>query len=171
MADSDPTQGDKTQGSVFEVGKVRELVELMQQYELSELDLREGEQKIQLKRGPAYPVAPVAAAPVYAAGAPAVAPAAVGSVPAAKSSGDDPNWVTIKSPMIGTYYSRPKPDSENFVKIGDQIGEDSVVCIIEAMKVFNEIKAEVSGKIVAISVKNEDTLDFGQVMFKVDPNG
>ncbi|MGY8769911.1 MAG: acetyl-CoA carboxylase biotin carboxyl carrier protein [Pirellulales bacterium] len=166
MADSKPTQG-----SVFEVGKVRELVELMQQYELSELDLREGEQKIQLKRGPDYQIAPMAAAPAYAAPAPVAAAPAVGGAPAASGGGDDPKWVTITSPMIGTYYSRPKPDSENFVKIGDQIGEDSVVCIIEAMKVFNEIKAEISGKIVAISVKNEDTLDFGQVMFKVDPNG
>lgn len=162
-----------TSSNVFNVETVRSLVELMKQHDLSELDLREGDQKISLKRGGQAPIY-AAPAPMQAAPMPvAAAPAAPASAPAASGGGEaaDANLIAIKSPMVGTYYSKPKPDAESFARIGDHISEDSVVCIIEAMKVFNEIKAEVSGKVVKVLVKDEEPVEFGQPLFMVDPQG
>ncbi len=163
-----------TSSNVFNVETVRSLVELMKQHDLSELDLREGDQKISLKRGGQAPIyaapAPMQAAPMQAAPAPA-AP----SAPAASGGGEAPaadsHLVAIKSPMVGTFYSKPKPDAETFARIGDHISDDSVVCIIEAMKVFNEIKAELSGKVVKVLVKDEEPVEYGQTLFMVDPQG
>jgi len=162
---------ESTPSNVFNVDTIRSLVELMKQHDLSELDLREGDQKIQLKRGSAAPVYAVPptmpAAPPVAAAAPATAPAAgQAATPAV-----DPNLVEIKSPMVGTFYARPKPESDPFVRVGEQISDDSVVCIIEAMKVFNEIKAEVSGKVVKVLVKDEEPVEYGQPLYLIDPNG
>lgn len=157
MAKSEPAAS-----GVFDLDRLRELIELMKEHELSEIDLREGERQIQMKRGSAVAYAP-APAPVAAAAAPSAA--------AAPAAAEDSHLVTINSPMVGTFYAKPKPDSENFAKVGDHIGEESVVCIIEAMKVFNEIKAEMTGKIVAVLVKNEDPVEYGQPLFKVDPRG
>jgi len=163
MSDSEPTS------NVFNVDTIRSLVELMKQHDLSELDLREGDQKIQLKRGGDTPVVYAAAPTVGSAPAP-VAPSApsTGAAPTGEPAAALP---TINSPMVGTYYSRPKPDSEPFLRVGDHVSEDTVVCIIEAMKVFNEIKAETSGKIVKILVKNEEPVEFGQPLLQIDPNG
>lgn len=147
--------------SVFEVTKIRELIELMQEHELSEVDLKQADQRIRLRRGGDQPVAsfaPMAAAPQVQAPGPATndAPAAV-----------DPNVVFIESPTIGTFYSRPKPDSDNFVKVGDTVTPDTVVCIVEAMKMFNEITAGVTGKIVECLVANEEPVDNNKPLFKV----
>ncbi|MEX0794003.1 MAG: acetyl-CoA carboxylase biotin carboxyl carrier protein [Pirellulaceae bacterium] len=167
MTDSEPPQGtEPSQGTVFNVDKIRALIELMKDHDLSELDLREGEQKIQLKRGSQAPLyQPVAPAPAPLAQAPS-APAA-----AAPAAASDDHLIPIKSPMVGTFYARPKPDSENFVRTGESISEDTVVCIIEAMKVFNDIKAEISGKVVKMLVKNEDAVEYGQTLFLIDPQG
>lgn len=167
MKESEPTPSN-----VFNVETIRSLVELMKQHDLSELDLREGEQKISLKRGgqpPIYAAPPQMAPPQaahYASPPAAAAPSGGGDAPAS-----DAHLVPIKSPMVGTFYSRPKPDTDPFAKVGDQISEDTVVCIIEAMKVFNEIKAEITGKVVKVLVKNEEPVEYGQVMFMVDPQG
>ena len=148
--------------SVFDVKKIRELIELMQDHELNEVDLKQADQRIRLRRGPeGQPIsyaAPAAAVPVAAA----AAPAASAAVPAAN---DD--TITIDSPTIGTFYSRPKPDAADYVKVGDTITEDTIVCIVEAMKMFNEIPAGVSGKIVEILVNNEDPVDNNKPLFRV----
>lgn len=147
--------------SVFEVKKIRELIELMQEHELNEVDLKQADQRIRLRRGPeGQPVtyaAPAAPAPVSAA-----APAAAA---AAAAANDD--TFTIDSPTIGTFYSRPKPDAADYVKVGDVITEDTIVCIVEAMKMFNEIPAGVSGKIVEVLVNNEDPVDNNKPLFRV----
>ncbi len=165
------TESEPTPSNVFNVETIRSLVELMKQHDLSELDLREGDQKIQLKRGSSQPI--YAAPPVM--GQPAVIPSPPTAPPAASASdaapAADANLVAIKSPMVGTFYSKPKPDSDPFARVGDQVSEDTVVCIIEAMKVFNEIKAEVSGKVVKVLVKNEEPVEYGQPLFMVDPQG
>ena len=151
--------------SVFDVKKIRELIELMQDHELNEVDLKQADQRIRLRRGPeGQPVtyaAPAAAAPVTAA-APAATSAA--AAPAAPANDDT---ITIDSPTIGTFYSRPKPDAADYVKVGDTITEDTIVCIVEAMKMFNEIPAGVSGKIVEILVNNEDPVDNNKPLFRV----
>ena len=152
---------DKTP-DVFAMDRILELIDLMKEHDLCEIDLKQDNEQIRLVRG-GQPVIPVAAAPAPAA--PAAAPAATDSAPAA-----DDNLITINSPMVGTFYSRPNPDSDSFVQIGDIVNNDTTVCIIEAMKVFNEIQAEVKGKIVAILVDDEEPVDVGKPLFKVDPS-
>jgi acetyl-CoA carboxylase biotin carboxyl carrier protein len=103
--------------------------------------------------------------------APAPAPAAAPSAPAESTeASDDSKYVTVKSPMIGTFYRRPSPDKELFVNVGDEINEGTVVCIIEAMKLFNEIESEVSGKIVKILVDDQSPVEYDQPLFLVDPS-
>jgi len=164
-----------TSSNVFNVETVRSLVELMKQHDLSELDLREGDQKISLKRGSQAPIyaapAPMQAAPMPAAPAPSAPSAPAASGGGGEAAAADSHLVAIKSPMVGTFYSKPKPDADTFARIGDHVSDDSVVCIIEAMKVFNEIKAELSGKVVKVLVKDEEPVEFGQPLFMVDPQG
>ena len=152
---------DKTP-DVFAMDRILELIDLMKEHDLCEIDLKQDDEQIRLVRG-GQPVLPVAAAPAPAA--PAAAPAATDSAPAA-----DDNLITINSPMVGTFYSRPNPDSDSFVQIGDVVNNDTTVCIIEAMMVFNEIQAEGKGKIVAILVADEEPVDVGKPLFKVDPS-
>ena len=167
--------GNSESGDVFDVDRIRRLVRLMEEHDLSEVDLRQQDARINLKRGSAAPqiiqAAPAAAvAPAPVAAAPAAAPPAATAAPA-EAAAESANIVTIKAPMVGTFYSRPNPESENFVKVGDRVQSDTTVCIIEAMKVFNEIPAEVSGKIVAVLVDNEQSVEFGKPLFKVDTSG
>jgi len=151
---------------VFSVVKIRELVELMKEHDLSVLDVRQGDQKIRLRRG-AVTATPMMMAPQAAPAPVAATPAASGAAPPTAPA-DGPHIKYIKSPMVGTFYTRPKPDAKSFVSVGDHVGPETVVCIIEAMKVFNEIPSEVSGQIVAILVDTEEPVDFGRPLFKVD---
>lgn len=149
---------------VFNVQKVRKLVELMNEHDLAEIVLKQGDQQVRLKRGGE----PVTMAAVPAAPQAAPAPAAVPAAPAAAApapAADD--GTTINSPMVGTFYVSSSPESAPFVKVGDQIGPDSTICIIEAMKVFNEVPAECSGKILAVLVENGSPVEFGQPLFKI----
>lgn len=165
------SEGGKSKSEdVFDVERIRRLVRLMEEHDLSEIDLRQREERINLRRGPEappmiYPQAP--AAPV-AHPAPAAAAAAAAAAGPSAPAGDGPHIVTIKAPMVGTFYNRPNPESESFVKVGSMVQAETVICIIEAMKVFNEIPAEVSGKIVAVLVENEQSVEFGKPLFKVD---
>lgn len=158
--------GNQESSDVFDVDRIRRLVRLMEEHDLSEVDLRQSGERIKLRRGAlAAPVAmqPMAAAPV----APVAAPVAAAPTVAAPV-GDGPNIVTIKAPMVGTFYGRPNPEAEWFVKVGSMIQPDTVICIIEAMKVFNEIPAEVRGKVVAVLCENEQSVEYGKPLFKVD---
>lgn len=158
-------------GDVFDVRKVRRLVELMEEHDLAEIDLRQADQRIRLRRGPQ--TVTVAASPPLAA---PIGPAQAGvggaaaSASAAGGADDDANSPAIRSPMVGTFYAAPNPESPPFVKVGDQVGPETTVCVIEAMKVFNEIPAECSGKIAAVLVENGDPVEFGQPLFRVEPN-
>lgn len=151
------------EGDIFDVKRIRRLVELMNEHELAEIDLRQADQRIRLRKGgePIIEVARPAAA--------AAAPAGAAAAPAAAAA-PDANLVEIKSPMIGTYYGSSSPETPPFVKVGDHIGPTSTVCIIEAMKVFNEIPAELSGLVVQVLVENGAPVEFGQPLFKIDPN-
>lgn len=143
---------------IFDVKRIREIIELMEEHDLSAVDLQQGDEKIKLNRGS---VSPVYSAPPPVAAAPAAA------APAAAA---DAGTVTVNAPMVGTFYSRANPESDPFVKVGDIVSEDTIVCIVEAMKVFNEIPAECSGKIVEVLVKDQEAIDFGKPMFRVEPN-
>jgi acetyl-CoA carboxylase biotin carboxyl carrier protein len=110
--------------------------------------------------------APVAAAPQAQPQAAPAAPAA----PAKEAPSEDANYVTIKSPMIGTFYRKPSPDKPNYVSVGDEVKNETVVCVIEAMKLFNEIEAEINGKIVKILVDDGSPVEYDQPLFLVDPS-
>jgi acetyl-CoA carboxylase biotin carboxyl carrier protein len=167
MNPSSPSNQD-----IFDVRKIRRLVELMKEHDLCEIDLQQGEVKIQLRRSETTVVgSPVGAAPVvYAAPAAAAIPVAPQASQPAAPAADTASAHTalIKSPMVGTFYSASDPESPPFVKAGDHVGTDTTVCIVEAMKVFNQIPAEMSGRIVATLVENGESVEFGQPLFKID---
>jgi acetyl-CoA carboxylase biotin carboxyl carrier protein len=150
-----------------DVRTIHQLVRMMKRYDLTAIDFMEGQTKIRLRRrGPeavaAPPQAPVAApAPAATLSAPAAAPA-----PASPPT----NETVIESPMVGTYYASPAPDAPPFVSVGTAVRPDSTVCVIEAMKVFTDIPAGVSGTVTAVLVKNGQPVEFGQPLFRVKPS-
>jgi acetyl-CoA carboxylase biotin carboxyl carrier protein len=163
MSGSTPNQ------DIFDIRRVRRLIELMKEHDLSEIDIREGTTRIQLRRG-ADPVVTVAA-PRAAAAPVAAAPAPAATAAANPPKADEAHVAVIKSPIVGTFYSAPNPESPAFVKVGDHVGPETTVCIVEAMKVFNQIPAEVSGKITTVLAQNGQPVEFGQPLFKVDTRG
>lgn len=158
------TEPKPASDSVFEIGRIRRLVELMKEHDLSEVDLRESRQRIRICRGPkdmprlAPPSPPSPSAPSPQS------PTPVTSVPA-----DAANIAVIKSPMVGTFYSRPNPKAEPYIKVGDRVDTTTIVCIIEAMKVFNVIKAETSGTIAKVLIQDGQPVEHGTVLFLVKP--
>jgi acetyl-CoA carboxylase biotin carboxyl carrier protein len=166
MSEPKGTEFKNAGDGIFEVSRIRKLVELMKEHDLSEIDLRESRQRIRICRGPKEGPRP-AYGPPPPPPAPAVAPAASGSS-APQAAADGPNIAVIKSPMVGTFYARANPKAEPYVKVGDRVDTTTVVCIIEAMKVFNEIPAEVRGKIVAVLCEDGEAVEFDKPLFKVD---
>jgi acetyl-CoA carboxylase biotin carboxyl carrier protein len=155
-----------TEQSIFDIGRLRELIELMQEHELNEVDLKQAEQRIRLRRGPD-------GVPAVAAYAPPAAAAPAPSAPAAPDGGSDSaaddNSVYILSEAVGTFYARPKPDKPAFVNVGDKVSADTIVCLIEAMKLFNEVPAGLSGTIKEVLVNDGDPIDHGMKLFRVEP--
>lgn len=150
----------------FDVKTVEYLISLMAQHELSEISLAEGEQRIRLRKGGAvvaYAPAPAAPAPAAVA-APAPTATATASAPAAPAK----NLFEIKSPMVGTFYSKPSPDKPDYVAVGSNVTPASVVCKLEAMKIFNDLTADVSGTVVEVCVKNQTPVDYNTVLFRVE---
>ncbi|MEM1209853.1 MAG: acetyl-CoA carboxylase biotin carboxyl carrier protein [Planctomycetota bacterium] len=150
---------------------LRQLIKLMVDNELTELDLEEGGEKIRLKRRDGSPV--ITATPM-ALPAPAAAPApsaaaADGTAPVEPADTDE-GLDPLKSPMVGTCYLAPSPEADKFINVGDRVSADTVVCLIEAMKVFNEIKAEMSGTIEKVLVDNGQAVEFDQPIFLVRPD-
>ena len=161
---------------MLDASKLKDLVQLMVDNDLTELDLRDADQKVTIRRGPQGVVQTYAPMPMQAAAAPvaaaaASAPAASGGTAGGAGGGgaEDAGLIAIESPMVGTFYSSPNPDAGPFVKVGSSVTPDTVVCIVEAMKVFNEIKAGKSGKIERILVKSGDAVEFGQKLFLIRP--
>ena len=144
---------------MIDLKKLKDLVKLMVSNDLTELDLLAEGQRVTLKRGAALPVMPVATPGVPPGPSAAVEPVAV--------EHEDEQGVPILSPMVGTFYPAPSPDAKPFVTVGDPVEPDTVVCIIEAMKVFNEIKAETTGTIAKILVDNGQAVQFDQPLFMI----
>lgn len=152
---------------------IQDLVKMVNKSNISELTIEEKEFKITIRQKEDKYVAaipaPVAAMPAAAPVAAAVQAAVpVAAAPAAAPASND-KLLTIKSPMIGTFYRRPSPDKPNFVEEGDEVRSGKVVCIIEAMKLFNEIESEISGKIVKILVEDSTPVEYDQPLFLVEP--
>ena len=157
---------DKDKPHPFDPQTVEHLIGLMAKHDLTEIALSDGDQRIRLRKGHPAP-AGYAPAPAAHQPAPAVAPAG-GSASAPPPPAAGKKLHDVKSVMVGGFYSRPKPDKDDFIKVGQTVKPDTTVCLIEAMKIFNEIKAECAGTVAEICVKNGDTVDFGAVLFRVE---
>jgi acetyl-CoA carboxylase biotin carboxyl carrier protein len=161
----------------MELNEIQDLIKFVAKSNVSEVELETKGFKLVVKnKAPeAQQVVTVtAAAPLAAAVQQAVAPAPVAAAPAAPVAAapadDTSKYITVKSPMIGTYYSKPSPDKPVFVKEGDVVKVGTVLCVVEAMKLFNEIESEVSGKIVKILLTDKTPIEYDQPMFLIDPN-
>lgn len=151
---------------------IKKIVELMDEHGLSQFKLEQDETKLELKKGGDADVSAIsqlmAAAPAPIVAAPAATPAALPvAAPAADSSGLPAGTEEITSPMVGTFYAASAPDADAFVKVGDKVSAETTVCIVEAMKVMNEIQAEISGEILEILVENGTAVQFGEPLFRV----
>jgi acetyl-CoA carboxylase biotin carboxyl carrier protein len=146
----------------FDIKTVKSFIALMNQHDINELDLREGPRRIRISRG--------ALANASASTSTTDAQPATPSTPAVKSKPDKAT-VAIKSPTPGTFYKSPDPDSPPFVSVGSRVAPETVVCVIEAMKIFNEIHAECAGVITKVLIDNAQPVEYGQALFEVDPAG
>jgi len=161
--------------SEMKTSEIRDLIDFIAHSGLNEVDIETKELKLHVKREPDQKVlkssAPVMAAPVAMPAAPVVAaPAPAAAAPKAEKAAAGKATVDVKSPMIGTFYRSANPDSPPFVSVGDKVSKGQTVCIIEAMKLFNEIESEVSGTIVKVMVENSTPVEYDQVLFVVEPD-
>lgn len=156
---------------MIDLKTLKQLVKLMQDNDLTDLEVEGGDEHVKLRRRSGSPEVQYVTAPQHAAPAQHAAPPPAPAQPAAAApAAPQDTGAAITSPMVGTYYSAPSPDAKDFVTVGDRVTPDTVVCIIEAMKVFNEIKAEASGTITKVLVTNGASVEFGQPLFQIKPD-
>ena len=163
---------NEEKGESFDLDKFRKLLQLMEKFDVSEVNLQNEEESWKIRRVPRY-AAPTftqgfAPAPMMQA-APVAAPAAASAPAAAAAAPATPVGITINAPAVGTFYSAASPEDPPFVSVGSVVKPDTVICIIEAMKVFNQIQAEKSGRILEILVENGDAVGFNQPLFRIEP--
>lgn len=153
----------------MDIRKVKKLIELLEESGIAEIEIKEGEESVRISRhGSSAAPAPVqyAAAPMPAA-APQAVTAANESTEDTSSEDSIPAGHVVSSPMVGTYYSSPSPEAPVFAKVGDSVSEGDTLCIVEAMKILNQIEADVSGTIKAVLVENGQPIEFGQPLFVI----
>jgi acetyl-CoA carboxylase biotin carboxyl carrier protein len=155
----------------MDIRKVKKLIELLEESGVSEIEIKEGEESVRISRHPTGVVHAFAAPPAYAApaaaaggGAPATAPSAP-AAPAAPAHSPDS---IVTAPMVGTFYSAPAPGAKPFVEIGSEVKAGDVLCIIEAMKMMNQIESDKAGRVASVLVKNGDPVEFGQTLFIIE---
>jgi acetyl-CoA carboxylase biotin carboxyl carrier protein len=156
----------------MDIRKVKKLIELLDESGIAEIEITEGEDSVRISRHSTSAPAPAA---VYAAPAPAAAPApqtapvaAAAAAPATPASAEESEGFEVTAPMVGSFYSSASPGAAPFVQVGDQVNEGDTLCIIEAMKMMNQIEAEVAGVIKSIRVQNGDPVEYGQTLFVID---
>jgi acetyl-CoA carboxylase biotin carboxyl carrier protein len=162
----------------MDIRKIKKLIELLEESGIAEIEIKEGEEAVRISRMPtgaaaqmhaAYALpaapAPMLMAPAQAAAAAAGTPAAAEAPAAARTR---PNEHVITAPMVGTYYSAPSPGAKSFVEIGDEVKVGQVLCIIEAMKMMNQIESDKAGRVTSIMARNGDPVEFGQPLFVVE---
>ena len=153
----------------MDIRKVKKLIELLDESGIAEIEITEGEEAVRISR---YPTGAAAApAPVYAPAPPPQAPAAPAAAPQAEPAAAAPeeDGYQVTAPMVGTFYSSSSPGAAPYVQVGDPISEGDTLCIIEAMKMMNQIEADVSGVIKSIRVQNGEPVEYGQILFVIDP--
>ena len=158
----------------MDIRKVKKLIELLDESGIAEIEITEGEESVRISRvsrasapppyAPAYPPPPPAAP-----AAPQAAPHA--AAPAQAASEPEEEGYAVTAPMVGTFYSASSPGSPPFVQVGDRVKQGDVLCIVEAMKMMNQIEAEVAGTIKSVRVQNGEPVEYGQVLFVIDPKG
>jgi acetyl-CoA carboxylase biotin carboxyl carrier protein len=156
----------------MDIRKVKKLIELLDESGIAEIEITEGEESVRITRN--SPLAPMVQAAPFAAPvafAPAAPPAAAPVAPAAPAAEPEEEGSAVTAPMVGTYYSAPSPGSPPFVQVGDRVKEGDTLCIIEAMKMMNQIDAEVSGTIKSMRVQNGEPVEYGQVLLVIDQRG
>jgi acetyl-CoA carboxylase biotin carboxyl carrier protein len=170
MADAPESDAEGTREGPVDIETIRRLLDLMNEHGLAELEIEREDMAVRLRKAGAEPPALVAAIPAGGS-QPAAAPGppAHGAA-AAETEPAEEDLPAVTSPMVGTFYEASGPEAEPFVQVGDHVAEDTVVCIIEAMKVFNEIRAEMSGTIEKVLVANAEAVEFGQPLFVVRPD-
>jgi acetyl-CoA carboxylase biotin carboxyl carrier protein len=172
------TEGIRVEGNStsLDVESLRQIVEILEASEVTRLDWQRGDERLLIRRGHvpsptivhAAPITPsVSPAPMVAASPPSAAPAAPALAPAAAAAEKSGHAVT--SPFVGTFYRTPAPDQPSFVEVGSVVKKGQVLCIIEAMKLMNEIEADVAGRVAEILVENGQPVEFGQTLFRVEP--
>jgi acetyl-CoA carboxylase biotin carboxyl carrier protein len=159
----------------MDIRKIKKLIELLEESGIAEIEIKEGEEAVRISRMPAgstvvhaLPPAAHAVALPAVAGAPAAAAAPAAVPAAAEAAKPKPNEHVITAPMVGTFYASPSPGAKAFVEIGDEIKVGQVLCIIEAMKMMNQIEADRAGRITSIMARNGDPVEFGQPLFVVE---
>jgi acetyl-CoA carboxylase biotin carboxyl carrier protein len=149
----------------MDIRKVKKLIELLEESGIAELEIQEGEEAVRISRYPTGGTVQVAQAP-FAAPMPVAHDAAAPQIPAPESAAPEgPDGIRVVSPMVGTFYESPSPNAEPFVRMGDEVEVGDTLCVIEAMKMMNQIEADVSGRVSAIQVENGEPVEFGQVLF------
>ena len=157
----------------MDIRKVKKLIELLEESGVSEIEIKEGEESVRISRHPTGVVHAFSAPPAYAVPAPAAAagvPAGAASGPAAAAApaaAHAPDSI-VTAPMVGTFYSAPAPGAKPFVEIGSEVKPGDVLCIIEAMKMMNQIESDKAGRVVSVLVKNGDPVEFGQTLFIIE---
>lgn len=154
----------------MDIRKVKKLIELLDESGIAEIEITEGEESVRISRHSHAPLPPqyVSGYPPPAPTAPTAPAAAAPAAPAAATPEPEEDGYAVTAPMVGTYYSASSPGSPPFVQVGDRVKQGDVLCIVEAMKMMNQIEAEVSGTIKAIRAQNGDPVEYGQVLFLID---
>jgi acetyl-CoA carboxylase biotin carboxyl carrier protein len=150
----------------MDIRKVKKLIELLEESGISEIEIKEGEEAVRISRGPTGTMMPQFITAPMPAPAPAAPPASAADNPAAPRRKDDKNQIT--APMVGTFYAAASPTAKPFVAVGDEVKEGQVLCIIEAMKMMNQIESDRAGKVTAIMARNGDPVEFGQPLFIIE---
>jgi acetyl-CoA carboxylase biotin carboxyl carrier protein len=153
----------------MDIRKIKKLIELLEESGIAEIEIKEGEEAVRISRMPTGTSA-LHGMPTYAMpmAAPVAAPAQIASAPAAEAPRPRTNEHVVTAPMVGTFYSAPSPGSKSFVEIGDEVKVGQTLCIIEAMKMMNQIESDKAGRVTSIMARNGDPVEFGQPLFVVE---
>ncbi len=154
----------------MDIRKVKKLIELLDESGISEIEITEGEESVRITRNPPSiaAAAPAYVAPTFPAPAPEAPPAAPPATAATPAAADESEGYAVTAPMVGTFYAASSPGSPPFVQVGDHVNEGDTLCIVEAMKMMNQIEAEVSGTVKSIRVQSGDPVEYGQILFVID---
>ena len=151
----------------MDIRKVKKLIELLDESGIAEIEITEGDDSVRISRySPSAPAAPMTTQ--FAPPAPSAAPAPVAAAPVAAPAEPVDDGTEVKSPMVGTYYAASSPGAAPYVQVGDRVSEGDTLCIIEAMKMMNQIESEVSGVVKSIRLQNGEPVEFGQTLFMID---